>query len=879
MRLLLAAAALAVSAAAAGDTGMRLHKKVFYYPPHVETLPGSYIVEFDDHNVAAHAERLGTVPGVAVRSQFNSVFHGAIVAASHDLPPEALANVFGVKRVWPNRKHVMAEPSDTAPITTPFLHEMTGVAKVLSELKINGTGVKIGIVDSGVDYTHPELGNCWKTKGCPWQFGQDFVGDHYAFGDPEDSVKPLPTPMDCVGHGTHVSGIIGARGPQVRGVAPGATLGMYRVISCSNNGEMASADTFIMQGMEAAFKDGHDIISISIGSAGWPEDPISVLAEQIVRNGTVVVAAVGNDGQSGLQTASSPAVGHGVISVGSVNNWNVTTVAMVLEGPDGKHFLRISDPASNNVPFTFDTKVPVVAVGSKDAEDGLGCAKPTVDVTGAIAVVRRGTCTFDEKAQLAEAAGAIGLVVINNSTDVFPLLLGGDAKIPAVTVGSGDGEIFLKSLAAGKSTLVTDSGTFTTYTDPLGGLMSSFSSYGPDPELRMVPVIAAPGGNIWSTYLTKDGSYKSLSGTSMATPYISGVVALLKQSQPKLSVNRIRNMLLSTAAPVSDPVTGLVANPFSSGAGLVNAFRAVQAQALIAPPLLSINSTALANSTDFADVPKAGVRLSVHTLTFNNTVADKAAVVKLGATMASSLSMYSGTGDYAPSFLQNFTLAEWPVGPKAPPPTSLPQVKFDPAELKVDGGGSVKFNVTIAAPYGLDEKQRWFFGGFVTLSVTWDKDTPAANYSVPFGGFNGDYRDVDIFSPPSLGLPALVDQDIKPLAGTSGLVIDPRKPPLLAFSMDVPSPMVWTALIDSKKKIVGYLPEGVTTYVPRTLPETTPVFTIPINNTVFATMDADKPSIVPAGKYRVRLAALRPFGNYKDPAAFQTWDSPVFSFK
>ncbi|KAJ2531808.1 hypothetical protein IWW43_003541 [Coemansia sp. RSA 1935] len=91
---------------------------------------------------------------------------------------------------------------------------MTGVAQAMQEFGLDGTGVKIGIVDTGVDYNHPELGACWKTEGCPWQFGEDFIGDKYDSSSDNPIIEPNDTPMDCDGHGTHVSGIIGARGPQ-----------------------------------------------------------------------------------------------------------------------------------------------------------------------------------------------------------------------------------------------------------------------------------------------------------------------------------------------------------------------------------------------------------------------------------------------------------------------------------------------------------------------------------------------------------------------------------------------------------------------------------------------------------------------------------------
>ncbi|KAJ2712517.1 hypothetical protein H4S00_005742, partial [Coemansia sp. D1744] len=143
---------------------------------------------------------------------------------------------------------------------------MTGVAQAMQEFGLDGTGVKIGIIDTGVDYNHPEFGACWKTEGCPWQLGKDFIGDKYDPSSENPIIEPNDTPTDCYGHGTHVSGIIGARGPHVQGIAPGATLGMYRAFSCPVNGTLHTDDSIIMQGMVAAHEDGCDIINVSLGA-------------------------------------------------------------------------------------------------------------------------------------------------------------------------------------------------------------------------------------------------------------------------------------------------------------------------------------------------------------------------------------------------------------------------------------------------------------------------------------------------------------------------------------------------------------------------------------------------------------------------------------
>ncbi|MGC3995919.1 MAG: S8 family serine peptidase [Propionicimonas sp.] len=173
-----------------------------------------------------------------------------------------------------------------------------------------GTGIKVGIIDSGVDYDHPDLGGT--TGGA---FPTTRVTTGYDFVDNDT------TPMDCYGHGTKVAGIVGADGnPKVGGaygVAPGVTFGAYRVFDC--NGSATTDD--IIAALERAASDGMNVVNLSLGasSASWPDDPLGVAAANLVKKGVVVVAASGNSGDKGLFTASSPAVAPGVISLAAAN--------------------------------------------------------------------------------------------------------------------------------------------------------------------------------------------------------------------------------------------------------------------------------------------------------------------------------------------------------------------------------------------------------------------------------------------------------------------------------------------------------------------------------------------------------------------------------
>src|SRR5213075_1592787 len=141
--------------------------------------------------------------------------------------------------------------------------------------------------------------------GCRVAFGTDLVGDAYNANDADPIITPDNDPDDCAGHGTHVAGIIGANGA-VKGVAPGVTFGAYRVFGCVGS----TSDDVMIAAMERALADGMQVLNMSIGSAyEWPNAPTAMAASRLVNKGMVVVAAIGNDGASGLYSASAPGLG------------------------------------------------------------------------------------------------------------------------------------------------------------------------------------------------------------------------------------------------------------------------------------------------------------------------------------------------------------------------------------------------------------------------------------------------------------------------------------------------------------------------------------------------------------------------------------------
>lgn len=196
-------------------------------------------------------------------------------------------------------------------------HRMTQVDKLRAE-NVTGKGIRIALVDTGVDYTHPALGGCFG-EGCLVGYGTDYVGDYL-----DQSAAQVPMPDDdpydgCNGHGTHIAGIIAAQENPLgfTGVAPGVTIGAYRVTSC---GGRVHSDIYIAA-FNQAFEDGSDIITTStLFDSEWPEHPVAALLQRIVESGVPCIGPVGNFGSEGLFSTKSPGVGRGVSAVASAMN-------------------------------------------------------------------------------------------------------------------------------------------------------------------------------------------------------------------------------------------------------------------------------------------------------------------------------------------------------------------------------------------------------------------------------------------------------------------------------------------------------------------------------------------------------------------------------
>jgi len=475
--------------------------------------------------------------------------------------------------------------------TVPFI----GAAAVKS-LGYDGSGVKVAVLDSGIDYTHLAFGGpgtvaAWKAA----YYGSDpacLVDDslptcanrqaanpaYFGAGAPKvkggyDWVGPLwptygsempdPNPIALVesgDHGTHVSDIIGgfgyaagtnADGPypaKGEGVAPGADLYMFTVCSsistsCSGLAMLQGLDDAADLDDNPATVDPADVVNMSLGSPyGQPEDDSSFVVNQLVDYGTVVVISAGNSGDKPY-IVGSPSSASGAISVAQTTLPSETGYLVESAQISKPYPVSILQPWSGAIASTITA--PLVY----DAANKLACNPYAASHTGQVLLIDRGTCAVSLKVANAEAAGAVLAIVANNAPqglyDLAPTFSygGGVVTIPGLTITQQDGNTLKTALAAGAVTVTVNKGG-----SSLAYSMASSSSRGPRNHDNMIkPDIGAPGAST-SALAGTGAQTAAFGGTSGAAPMVSGVAALMKEVHgSSLIPQQYKALLMNTA--------------------------------------------------------------------------------------------------------------------------------------------------------------------------------------------------------------------------------------------------------------------------------------------------------------------------------------------
>ena len=425
----------------------------------------------------------------------------------------------------------------------------------------DGSGIIISVIDTGVDFNHPDL----------FGFGMNgkIIGG-YDFVDNDDM------PEDTNGHGTQVTGIIAANG-NLKGIAPNSKILVYKV---SEDGESVPT-RMIIKAIEKSIEDGADIINISLG-INQTNVKIDQAVTKAIQNNIFVVTAAGNFGPE-LNTIGSPAMNPNAITVGATFN-NIPNSLVSIFEIENKAFnvfpmvgtQSLDEPITSQIVFGKYGKI-------QDLSD--------LDIKGSILLVERGSdieneiVYFSDKEKNASALGAKAIIVFNNEPGIFfgeliheSVDVGYSPTIPALSLSGEDGLIIKEMLQNNVD------GTLDIFYHP--DFVAYFSSRGPVSPFYIKPDLVAPGAFINTTNINKN--YNISSGTSFAAPHVAGTAALILQKNPKLTPEELKSILMTTSDDVFDQYSKKF--PIEvAGTGRINASKAINAEIIITPPNLIFN--------------------------------------------------------------------------------------------------------------------------------------------------------------------------------------------------------------------------------------------------------------------------------------------------
>ena len=728
-----------------------------------------------------------------IRYQFTYLLNGFSMQVEFERL-EQIAMLDGVKSVFvmPVFQAVEVEDVTVSPNTVSS-GEMTGVANVWQDLGYTGTGMKIAVIDTGLDLDHPsfaadpELASSSMTEASIEKVltklnaydlldglsAQDLYRSAkvpYAFNYVDANLTADHSADTQGDHGTHVAGIAAANkveGTNVAGMAPDAQLVIMKVFGASGGAYLDD----IAAALEDAMTLGCDVVNASVGSpagfsvSGYQE--IDRIYDRIADQDIVVNFSAGNEGTSSYgnlwgtntNTTSNP----DNATVGSPSTYdNVMSVASVDNQKMPAKFFTLADGTQIFYQDPYEYEVALGTLSGQELEyvmiDGFGEEADFYDddgnslVEGKVAIVIRGSLNFGTKVFNAQAAGAIACLIWDNVEENifnFGMQIHNDAgqfpQIPAGLISLSSGHTL--EAAQTKTLVISEEMGFADNMD--GGQMSSFSSWGVSPDLGLVPDITGVGGYVYSCY--DGGGYGVMSGTSMSSPQVAGVTALvmeyLKGKFPDAGTGELRDMtealLMSTAVPVVSSVTGLEASPRQQGAGLVDAYDAVTNQAYL---------------TVDGGRPKAELGDgTTGTWSFSFQIHNFSDEEKT-YTLDGSILSEAVDPDYAQMGL--YFMAEYET-------TLSGAVTFDQESVTVAAGGTAQVTATIT----LSEEDIAYFttywpnGGYVEGYIYLTNAEGKVEMSMPYLGFYGDWTEAPVFDsaywydnsfwnvPPADGLP------------------------------------------------------------------------------------------------------------------------------
>ena len=630
-----------------------------------QSLPrrGEYALILQDAPVAQNTRSRAELAGSAAQAQLHAVHKAQAVVLAElkrrtvpvNYASQILVNAIFVHttpsiaaelRNIPGVVHVQYLPPVKRDLNAALnLENVSAAWSAVGGEATAGVGIKIGIIDTGIDQNHPgfQAPSLKPPPGFPkgdsnYTNNKVIVARSYVslIASQYDTPDDL-TARDHTGHGTAIAMI--AAGVQhtspigvIQGVAPAAFLGNYKIFGSPGVNDFTLVST-ITQALTDAVSDGMDVVTLSLNegdpaqygpldvdaSCGGQCDVRAQAVETAVANGLVVVASAGNDNGSGVQpvTLSSvhtPGTAPSAITVGATTNSHLVLQAVHVTNSGAPSSLQNIHALFGDGPHVATPLsgplIDVTALGN----DGLACTGlPSASLTGAIALVQRGTCTFSDKVNNAQKAGAIGVIVYQSSgvDTLFSNWFAQDTGIPAMMIGSTDGttlKAYVDANSGVKVSLDPTPGTSAATQDQVAAYSSrgpSIGNFAPSPVLALKPEMVAVGSGLYTAAQKYDpngdtynaSGYAGVSGTSYAVPMVAGAVAIVKQKFPSLTPGQLKSAVVNTATTQNLIDIDGSANPRvdAVGAGKLSVGDAVNIAATLEPATLSfgvVNSAA-----------------------------------------------------------------------------------------------------------------------------------------------------------------------------------------------------------------------------------------------------------------------------------------------
>ena len=522
-----------------------------------------------------------------------------------------------------------------------------------------GRGVKVAIIDSGIDVTHP----CFNDTGYApvRQLGDTKYTNNKVIASRTYGNKVAKNDFDgkdLNGHGTHVAGTV-ACNPHTdavvdgtvipydpSGIAPAATLGSYNVFP-GTAGSARSED--ILEAMQDAYVDGFDVANMSLGGArndGGGAFLLDNAVDNLDKANMVVAVAAGNEGP-GYWTVHYPGAAPRALTAGASTVGHALVNTVSVAGTD--YDVVVGEFGA----LTEDITAPLAVV--KDANSGhplglsLACnTSPALpDLTGKIAVIGRNVCTFQEKIDNVTAAGAVAAIVVNRE-DALLTMAGDQTGAVAVMVTKTDGAAIMTH--DGANATINANKVYKTIPEATNR-MASFSSQGPTHgDLLIKPDVVAPGADVLSAQpawaCETAPCWAIFGGTSMATPHLAGIAAVVRGEHPSWSAADVRSAVVNTAQQgvLRDAITDKITNDaLKVGAGLADTDAAVASRVALDPVSLSFGAIASGSgrsvTKSIAVTNTSGAAVSVSVAVANNPASGVSYSVSGGnATLAAGAS-------------------------------------------------------------------------------------------------------------------------------------------------------------------------------------------------------------------------------------------------